>query len=237
MENNFLNLCSKRFDADFDEIALLERYPWVGINYSSSDCRVLIIGDSHYAIDGSGNFSQESYDDFKSDKYSTRGIVTCAIEDSNSWSMFNGLHRLFQADGLDDRISFWSNVAFYNFIQEPMRSINQQPSLEHFAVAWRCLPYIIDIFKPGFCLFIGKRAWMSNSSIKQEGGSCNLYDDSNCVIDRCIPWLAEITTKKGNKVNAIAIHHTSRYFSHNKWNAYLKTREPEVMSYLMKEKC
>ena len=72
MENNFLNLCSKRFDADFDEIALLERYHWVGINYSSSDCRVLIIGDSHYAIDGSVNFSQESHDAFKSAKYSTR---------------------------------------------------------------------------------------------------------------------------------------------------------------------
>ena len=237
MENNFLNLCSEQFDDDFDEISLLERYPWVGINYSSGDCHVLIIGDSHYAIDGSGNFSQESYDDFKSNKYSTRGIVTCAIEDSNSWNMFNGLHRLFHVDGLDNRVSFWSNVAFYNFIQEPMRSTNEQPSVEHFAVAWRCLPYIIDILKPSFCLFIGKRSWMSYSSIKREGGSCNLYDDSNCVIDRCIPWLAEITTKKGNKVNAIAIHHTSRYFSHNKWNAYLKTREPEVMSYLMKEKC
>ena len=201
MENNFLNLCNKRFDTDFDGISLLERYPWVGINYATSNCRVLIIGDSHYAIDNDGNFSQESYDDFKSDKYSTRGIVNCAIEDSNSWSMFNGLHRLFQVSSLDDRVLFWSNVAFYNFIQEPMRSTNEQPSPEHFAIAWRCLPYIIDVLEPSFCLFIGKRGWMSNSSIKQEGGSCNLYDDSNCVIDRCTPWLAEITTRESTSHN------------------------------------
>lgn len=236
MENNFLNLCSKQFDADFDKISLLERYPWVGVNYYSSNCRVLIIGDSHYAIDNDGSFSQESYDDFKSNKYSTRGIVTCAIKDSNSWSMFNGLHRLFQVNSRDDRISFWSNVAFYNFIQEPMRAKNERPSPEHFAVAWRCLPYIIDILKPDFCLFIGKRSWMSNSSIKQEGGSCHLYNDNNTKIDRCIPWLAEITTKKGIKVNAIAIHHTSRYFSHNKWNAYLKMKAPEVTSNLIIKK-
>ena len=236
MGNNFLNLCSEQYDDDFDEIALLERYPWVGVNYYSCNCHVLIIGDSHYAIDNDGSFSQEPYDDFKNDKYSTRGIVTCAIKDSNSWSMFNGLHRLFQVNSRDNRIYFWSNVAFYNFIQEPMRAKNGRPSPEHFAVAWRCLPYIIDILKPDFCLFIGKRSWMSNSSIKQEGGSCHLYNDNNTKIDRCIPWLAVITTKKGIKVNAIAIHHTSRYFSHNKWNAYLKMKVPEVTSNLIIKK-
>ena len=237
MENNYLNLCDKRFDTDFDGISLLERYPWIGINYATSNCRVLIIGDSHYAVDHKGNFSQKSYDNFKSNKNTTRGIVNYAIDASNSWKMFNGLHRLFQVNRRDDRIFFWSNVAFYNFIQEPMRAKDERPSPEHFAIAWRCLPHIIDVLEPSFCLFIGKRSWMSNSSIKQEGGSCHLHDDKEFKIGRCNPWLAEITTDKGIKVNAIAIQHTSRGFSHNKWNAYLRMRVPEVMSNLIKEKC
>ena len=45
-------ISDKQFDAQFDKVANLTHYPWIGSGYASAPKRVLIIGDSHYAKDG-----------------------------------------------------------------------------------------------------------------------------------------------------------------------------------------
>ncbi len=53
----------KQFDSQFDKVANLVRYPWVGNDYTSASKRVLIMGDSHYTIDGNTKeFCQEEYE-------------------------------------------------------------------------------------------------------------------------------------------------------------------------------
>ena len=42
----------KQFDSQFDKVANLTRYPWIGSGYASAPKRVLIMGHSHYTIDG-----------------------------------------------------------------------------------------------------------------------------------------------------------------------------------------
>jgi hypothetical protein len=59
MKNNYLHLCDKNYDSEFDNINLLLRYPWVGINYKNSDYHVLLLGDSHYASNEDGTHSTE----------------------------------------------------------------------------------------------------------------------------------------------------------------------------------
>ena len=64
----------KQFDAQFDKVANLTHYPWIGSGYASAPNRVLIMGHSHYAKDGK-EFSQEEYDRNISDKEYTREII------------------------------------------------------------------------------------------------------------------------------------------------------------------
>ena len=72
-------ISDKQFDAQFDKVANLVHYPWIGSGYASAPKRVLFMGHSHYAKDGK-EFSQEEYDRNISDKEYTRGIISCAIE-------------------------------------------------------------------------------------------------------------------------------------------------------------
>ena len=77
MEQDYFNLCDRQFDAAFDKIEGLARYPWVGSKFADSDCRPLIIGDSHYATEGK-DFSQEAFEEFQ-DKDSTRRVINTVI--------------------------------------------------------------------------------------------------------------------------------------------------------------
>ena len=51
-------ISDKQFDSQFDKVANLTHYPWIGSGYASAPKRVLIMGHSHYAKDGK-EFSQE----------------------------------------------------------------------------------------------------------------------------------------------------------------------------------
>ena len=72
-------ISDKQFDSQFDKVANLTHYPWIGSSYASAPKRVLIMGHSHYAKDRK-EFSQEEYDRNISDKEYTRGIISCTIE-------------------------------------------------------------------------------------------------------------------------------------------------------------
>ena len=47
--------------------------------------------------------------------------------------------------------------ASYNFIQEPMKSIHEEPSHADYETAWKCFADVVKIIKPNICIFIGLR--------------------------------------------------------------------------------
>ena len=136
------------FDSEFDKIENLTWYPWVGEKYRNGTRRVLIIGDSHYAVEN-GIFSQECYDDFMSTKMTTRGIVECHFN-NETWNFYRNLEGTFP-----DSDNLWSKIAFYNFIQRPMKQSNAVPEEQDYLVAWRCFADLIKVLKPTDCIFIG----------------------------------------------------------------------------------
>lgn len=113
MEQDFFNLCDRQFDAAFDQIEGLARYPWVGSKFANSKCCPLIIGDSHYAVDDNGNFSSEALKEIK-DKDSTRGVVNCVIKDKckgeTTWKMYEELLKIFLEISPENVKDFWSKI-------------------------------------------------------------------------------------------------------------------------------
>ena len=120
-------ISDKQFDVQFDEVANLKHYPWIGSGYASAPKRVLIMGDSHYTIDEkTKEFCQEERERCNSDKEYTREIIGCAIE-KGGWNFHKNLQKTFLYEDMKAH-DFWSKIASYNFIQKPMESIHEEPS-------------------------------------------------------------------------------------------------------------
>lgn len=232
MKNNYLNLCDKNFDNEFDSVNLLLRYPWVGVNYTNSKHHVLLLGDSHYATNDDGTHSEIEEIRFKTDKESTRETINCAIdnfcEQGSSWKMFNGLLNTFINTTPEAVKAFFGKVAFYNFIQEPMKYRDSKPTAMQKREGWQCLAKVVEILEPDFIIFIGTRNWyglevQKMGELKWEG----------IKISNCQPATGSINTSIGNTPLAL-IHHTSQGYNPLLWRNYLKEKAPEIVFFLMK---
>ena len=236
MEQKYYYLCDRQFDMEFDKITLLERYPWVGCDFSKSSCRPLILGDSHYATDDDGNPSDEEYKNFKKNKESTRGIINNVIDDKckgdTTWKMYEGLLKTFMEVSSENVKSFWSKVAFYNFIQEPMKHKDEKPSLEFIADGWRCLADVINVLRPTSILIIGVRNDCCSDKINRKRIKLEDFkDDVDHKINRCAPRIGKIIF--GDDIIPITlIKHTSQRYSCDLWRGYLEERDPKMMDYL-----
>lgn len=227
-------ISDKQFDAQFDKVANLTHYPWIGSGYASAPKRVLFMGDSHYTIDGNTKeFCQEEYDRCISDKEYTRGIIGCEIGSPGSWPFHKYLEKTFLDEANMNVEAFWNKVASYNFIQEPMKSINEKPSHADYETAWKCFADVIQIIKPNVCIFFGLR--------NKEG--INILDEKNVKysikyfdtkVNNSWPMVGDLKFENGYKLPFYMIHHTSRFYSPQLWHNFLNKEIPEVVSFLDK---
>lgn len=230
MEKIFLNLCDRQYDKEFDKNTLLERYPWVGCNFAKSSCRPLILGDSHYATDDDAL-------EYLKDKDSTRDVINTVIDnkckEEDTWKMFEGLLNTFIEVSPNNVKDFWSKVAFYNFIQEPMKETNEIPSDKHKEDGWRCLAGVIKVLHPTSILIVGVRNDCCSDRINGDDIKLEDFKDDIDVkkINNCAPRIGNI--KFGNDIIPLTmIKHTSQGYSYNEWKNYLRIRDSQMMDYL-----
>lgn len=217
------------FDQAFDDITGLLHYPWVGIDYINSAPKMLVLGDSHYTVNDDGTFSLDEYNRCMADKYYTREILDCAVGRSDVWRMYDGLYKLFRIDPFTAEDRFWNRIAFYNFVQVPMKTRNAIPTVNDFRDAWFCLVDIIDVLKPDICLFVGIRGWTSNGYINSENKGLCTVTFSKEIISGSYPWKTEIKTNNGVTTSVVAIHHTSQGFNFELWRDYLTLQAPDML--------
>ena len=235
MKQDYYKLCDNQYDSAFDKISGFYRYPWIGNKYVANNNRILILGDSHYAVDENGNESEAEVKRFKEDKNSTREIVNCVINDvcsnESTWTMFRNLIATFTSYTPEEVKYLWSNIAFYNFIQEPMKKRDQEPSSKEEKEGWRCFCEVIDIIAPRFCIFIGKRRSQEINTIKELCSRFTFFEDKE-ICNKVHPLYGEIETKRGVLTQYLIIKHTSSYYSPDAWYQYLKNKRPEIIAQL-----
>ena len=235
MEQDYINLCDNHYNVEFDNVKSLGRYPWIGINYSKSDYRVLILGDSHYTVDNKGNYCEKEYNRCKATKDYTREIVRCVINDGcegkPTWTMYRNLINTFTSYTPEEVKYLWSKVAFYNFIKEPMKQINQVPTNEECKIGWQCFNEVVDILKPDFCLFVGIRSNREIDTINSIGGKYIIEKDKE-MCNNSSSHYGEIETKERTKTRFRIIKHTSSYYSPEAWYQYLMNKEVKLMCQL-----
>lgn len=227
--NTVLN---QKFDSQFDKIENLTWYPWIGKDYPDAERKILIVGDSHYTVDEDGNFDEDCYNDFISNKNTTQEFAESYMN-GTEWSFDRNLRLcLLNVDDKTLLKPLWEKIAFYNFIQEPMKQRDAKPTEAQYKIAWHCFVNLVEIIKPTDCIFIGVRSETCFGSCMDELGLQNSIDNMPEIINGTAPREAFIHISNDYCLKLLFIKHTSKYFSYEPWHEFLKKEMPEAMGFL-----
>lgn len=224
---------SSSFDTQFAtayKAGQIAWYPWVGKQYPTSTCKVLVILESHYINWERNNIEALALPDF------TRRVVAEQLFPQYRWtsSSFNNLSACLSGNAVIKREVnlLWEKVALYNFVQRPMDNPNERPNGQDFINGWKAFPTVVDILRPDVCLFAGFSA-ISNLSelpagLKLSGLTPWEKEGINGTYPRpCFTIQALHHTLKG-----VAVKHPGSFFTVDKWRAVLQHQVPDAIKAL-----
>ena len=236
MNNNLIDNHSSEFDIDLNNAMRngLCWLPWIGKYYNEQAIKILVVGESHYASNKNRTEIQKDcdVDRVADDKDFTRAVIyESRIMRWWSNTTYDNVNFALTGRNNFDGRKLWNKIAFYNFIQRPMRTVNERPLAEEFAAGWRNFVDVVKVIKPSICIFIGNSA-------------ANFFNEAMATLN------VQYTPAKGIKfVNGAwakhssltiddytlhihSIRHAGRFFSWGSWNEYLHGAIPEAMSFL-----
>lgn len=209
----------------------LKWIPWVGKEYTKADVKVLVVGESHYS-------SPEQFAYFDNRRDATQYIIwesRIPVWDSGEqgWynRTFNGIeYTLLGTNQVANRQGLWEHLAFYNFIQRPMNTIEERPTQRDFELGWEAFIHVVKEIQPDICVFCGVSASnyfnrkMQDLNIKHQSVRVN----SNYARTASVS-MEDYDTK------LVFIHHCGgRFYSWHKWHDYLRNEMPDAIKFLEK---
>lgn len=145
---------NKTFDTQFDTIASLAWYPWVGKNYTNTPLKTLVIGESLYAVDEDKNYDEDTDIAFREDKNTVRALTENAVNGSDAAKFYKNLSTFLSGNKMDNK-ELYDNIAFYNFIQRPAKQVRGDIKTEDFKSAWFTWLEVVKVLRPDVCIFCG----------------------------------------------------------------------------------
>lgn len=242
---------SEHYDAAFKNVKGLVWLPWVGDNYPNRPPtkRLLIVPESHYVKAGGGEDDhvrrkqlEKLRKQHTTDKRYTRAVVSgyCV---NDSWGCYNrtldGIPKTLFGTIEIDRERFWSDAAFYNFVQRPMDYQRQggpeQATLEDFSSAWLVFSEVIKILEPSHCLFFGVRASNTFNAIVIDSGIAGQVVTRREQINNV--WPREAAIEVDNRMVPLTfLKHPAKFFSPGEWNRYLTAHHSALMKWIREER-
>ena len=225
---------SPAFDAPFaaaHQAGQIAWYPWVGKQYPSSSCKVLVVLESHYINWERTNEQAIKLPDF------TRLTFATLLFPQHCWTSdtFPPLTECLSGQNLsvDKRHLLWEKVALYNFVQRPMDNPEARPNARDFATGWKAFASVVDILRPDVCIFAGFAAISHLNKLPPgleiSGTTPWEPEEINGAYPRpCFTICTPNITLKG-----VAIKHPGSYFSADKWRAVLTRQVPQAMKTLV----
>lgn len=196
----------KKYDFDIEG---LTQYPWVGKNYKKT--KLLIVGESLYT-------DRKHKEEYENPEKLREIIKENAIQDEVK--MFRNLnHTIMGCDGLYNTQALWDNVAYCEFVQRIMdyTKVAEQPDSDDFNNGAKVFKRIIQILKPGYCLFLGVRAADKLGGVPLKRHKFNkVYPrEFECKYD-------------GGTAQCLAIKHPSAFFSWKDWGKFISRPKCDI---------
>ncbi len=176
--------------------------PWIGSRYIENSIKMLLLGESHYADETpSQEFTIDLTRKYSNGEFNHRfwTQIMQVVSGKSHWDI--------------DRKEFWSNYAFYNYIQDVVaKSAGVGPSQEMVDAASTPFREVLAEHKPTHILVLSKRLW---ESLPDDGDS----GESICIgNEKRETWIYSVS---GHSSRATWIPHPSYGFSAPKWHPWI----------------
>lgn len=222
---------SSEFDAQFavaHKAGQIAWYPWVGAQYSTAACKVLVILESHYINRERDNIAALALPNF------TRRIVAEQMFPQYRWtsSSFNNLTACLSGKAvIKGQVNLlWKKVALYNFIQRPMDNPNERPNEPDFIHGWKAFQTLVDILRPDVCIF-ADFAILSQMSLPT-GLHVSKIEWEKERINGAYPRSCFTIKTQHHTIQGAAVKHPGSFFTVDKWRAVLQRQVPQAIKML-----
>lgn len=227
-------LLNKEFDSEFDKIEDLTWYPWVGKDYKNSDYKILVIGESQYAVDEEGEFCEETSKAFLNSKEISREFFFEAVEQSvETKTFYTSLFKTYMDEVSKENLEmFAGNISFYHFFQTVDEKVSgNSRNKEERLLSWKIWGEVVNVLKPDLCIVHGI------SMHKYFDSFCNSNDvsfdwadvESGFYEKGQQPIKAECKLDLDKSMNLIFLRHTSSIgYSSKLWREFLNHQYPEI---------
>lgn len=196
----------------------LKWLPWIGENYFTlaPHKRLLIVGERYIRPEG-------GLIDYSVNSHCIKWMIEDVAAGCRSFGKeFEEIEACVTGRAHGAPAPFWNQVSFHAFIQKPMDSSREVPSSEDFESGWRVFSELIEVLKPGVCLFTGTRAaGFLEAILHQQGRESLLSLESDEVVDGTSPVYARVKTEAGQEIKLLFIRDAAGPFDAAAWHAYL----------------
>ena len=223
---------SNRFDAQFataHKAGQIAWYPWVGAQYLSAACKVLVILESHYI-----NWERNNIDALSLPNFTRRIVVEQMAADRWTSSSFNNLSTCLSGKAvIKGQVNLlWEKVALYNFVQRPMDNPNERPNGQDFINGWKAFQAVVDILRPDVCVFAGFAAISNISELPSGLQIVGLTPWEKEGINGTYPRPCFTIRTPNHTMNGVAVKHPGSFFTVDKWRAVLQRQVPQAIKAL-----
>ena len=222
MSFDYYDYLDTSFDCQLEEIGL-KWLPWIGRDFSKSQPKVIILGES---MKDWKPEDKSTIEKINTNKKLIRGII-------GKYAIGNTKHNLKHARGLERAIfnkktpetkdirRLWERVIFNNLVLRSMSSIKERPNYDDYAEGWSKFIEMALITKCDKCIFYGTDMNKVNALkkyLKKEdcAYSYNKYEKIGNSIPKLLSFI-----HKGLTIEILFIGHPSRYFSWDKYHSII----------------
>ena len=177
--------------------------PWVGSRYRDEPVRLLLLGESHYGGDETGDVepgsTQRVVANWKDGTWAIRYLTTAArlLTGKERWEI--------------DKASDLERIAFYNFVQVNMGAIRNRPRWAQFRASDAAFKAVLQQIDPTHVLATGTGLWNAMPAF-------DLGLGQDVDLGGTQRHVGRYATPSGSAL-AIAIPHLSRGFAAPNWRA------------------
>lgn len=221
--SEYIGHIDTNFDNYFIEHLKLPWLPWVGINFSDTKIKTLILGESTYNWDLKNEKVKKS---LETDSHLRRLHYNHAINYKRKSKYVRNIERaIFQKKwpSIEDKENLWASVVYHNLVLSPMHTIRHRPDENDYSKGWAVCLDIIEEMQIGQCIVYGLE-WKKIKALLDLLKSKDIEYKYTKMEDKVGRYRPKIISIDSQNVKIIFIRHPSSFFSWQKWGQFLNTQ-------------
>ena len=201
-----MNKMTKKIDEQLLRINDLHWLPWIGKNYSASQTKLMVLGESHYLCAG------DSPDEYGIDF--TRSFIGMHQNGEEGTNVIRNFEKTLLNRDYDEELSkeemtaLSDSFVYQVIIQRLLTASKERPDASDFEAGWHIILETIKILKPNTVISLGVKAFDVLTNLEYEGLTVKKEKWGDDKINNAYPRYCRIELD-GHPIDIIFLRHTS----------------------------